>query len=262
MALSFLADARRRSNNLYRLSIERTRPDLDREEKFADRNRGKLGASLTRNRRSIEPGSDRAGLRFFLIEATKLPADQRIPPLDAALAGTGKATAAEQVEALLDQVYGSTKIGDAAAEKAMFEETTEQLLARHDSMIAFAAALRPFAAQLEDEVAARSYRSAAPRQAILDALRATRGGRLYPDANGTLRIGFGVVKGYSPRNAVWYEPQTDIRGVVEKDTGEEPFNSPPEAPRPRRRARFRLIRRSRPRHAPGGLHLHQRRHQR
>jgi hypothetical protein len=61
---------------------------------------------------------------------------------------------------------------------------------------------------------------------MLDALRVASGGRLYPDANSTLRVGFGQVQGYSPRDAVWYQPQTDVRGVLQKDTGEEPFNSP------------------------------------
>ncbi len=64
------------------------------------------------------------------------------------------------------------------------------------------------------------------RPATLEALRAARGGRLYPDANGTLRFGFGQVQGYKPRNGVWYEAQTDVRGVLEKETGEEPFASP------------------------------------
>ena len=64
------------------------------------------------------------------------------------------------------------------------------------------------------------------RPVMLEALRVARGGRLYPDANATLRVGFGVVKGYAPKNAIWYSAQTDIRGVVEKETGEEPFQSP------------------------------------
>jgi hypothetical protein len=51
-------------------------------------------------------------------------------------------------------------------------------------------------------------------------------GRLAPDANGTLRVAFGVVKGYAPKDGTWYEPQTTIRGVLEKDTGERPFDSP------------------------------------
>ena len=214
------------ANHLYRLSVEKTKNDLDRAEDYTERNRKKLQQTLTRNRRSIEPGSDRAGLRLFLLEATKLPANQRIAPVDAALAATGATTPEAQVDALLDRIYASTKIGDAATEEKMFTQTTAQLNARNDSMIAFAASLRPFAQQLTERDAAHEGAMSRIRPVLLEGLRAARGGRLSPDANSTLRVGFGQVKGYSPRNAVFYQPQTDIRGIVEKDTGEEPFNSP------------------------------------
>jgi hypothetical protein len=214
------------ANRLYRLSVEKTKNDLDRAEDYTERNRTRLQQTVARQRRSIEPGSDRAGLRLFLLEATKLPAGQRLTPVDTALAATGKATPEEQVDALLDRLYSSTKIGDAEAETAMLSETTAQLTARNDSMIAFAASLRPFAQQLDDQEAAVTGAMSRLRPQILDALRIARAGRLYPDANSTLRVGFGQVKGYVPRNAVWYSAQTDIRGVVQKETGEEPFNSP------------------------------------
>jgi hypothetical protein len=93
-------------------------------------------------------------------------------------------------------------------------------------MIQFAASLRPFAGEIAERDAAYDGAMARIRPAMLEALRVARGGRLYPDANSTLRVGFGQVKGYSPRNAVYYSPQTDIRGIVEKNTGKEPFNSP------------------------------------
>jgi len=38
----------------------------------------------------------------------------------------------------------------------------------------------------------------------------------YPDANGTLRISYGVVKGYEPRDAVMYFPTSTLKGVMEK----------------------------------------------
>jgi Peptidase S46 len=215
------------ANHLYRLSVEKAKNDLDRHEDYTERNRSKLMGTLTRNRRNIEPGSDRAGLRLFLLEATKLPADQRIPPLDAALAATGRATPEAQVDALLDRIYASTQIGSKDAEERMVNETTQQLLARKDSMIDFAASLRTFGEQLDEAKEARAGAMSRLRPAMLDALRVARGGRLYPDANGTLRVGFGQVKGYRPRNAVWYQPQTDVRGVLEKSTEEEPFLSPP-----------------------------------
>ena len=214
------------ANRIYLLSVERTKPDLDRDDEFMDRNRPRLMQTITRARRSLEPGSDRAGLRLFLLEATKLPADQRITPIDTALAATGKTTPEEQVDALLDRIYSATKIGDEAAEKEMTGQTTAQLVARKDSMIDFAASLRPFADELKTATLARTGAGSRLRPVRLEALRAVQGGRLYPDANSTLRVNFGVVKGYSPRNATWYAAQTDVRGVVEKDTGEEPFNSP------------------------------------
>ena len=40
--------------------------------------------------------------------------------------------------------------------------------------------------------------------------------RYYPDANSTLRITYGQVKGYSPKDAVYYMPVTYLDGVVEK----------------------------------------------
>ncbi|MDP9191970.1 MAG: S46 family peptidase [Acidobacteriota bacterium] len=212
------------ANNFYRLSVEKTKNDLDRSENYTDRNRKRLQQTITRNRRSIEPGSDRAGLRLFLLEATKLPADQRIAPIDAALTGPG--TPEAQVDALLDRIYASTKIGDKESEEKMFGETTAQLTARNDSMIAFAASLRPFSDQLEQDDATREGAMSRLRPVMLDALRVANAGRLYPDANSTLRVGFGQVKGYAPRDAVWYRPQTDVRGILEKDNGEVPFNSP------------------------------------
>ncbi|MBL7827299.1 MAG: S46 family peptidase [Saprospiraceae bacterium] len=40
--------------------------------------------------------------------------------------------------------------------------------------------------------------------------------RFFPDANSTLRVTYGKVRGFSPRDAVQYEFQTDLDGVMEK----------------------------------------------
>jgi hypothetical protein len=214
------------ATTLYRNTLERTKPDLDRADDYRERNRKKFVGSLARTRRTIDQASDRAGLRLFLLEAAKLPADQRIPPVDEALAATGKATQAEQVDALLDRIYASTKIGKADEEQKMIDESTAALLARKDSMIDFAVALRAFGAKRDEARTAREGALSRIRPVMLEALRESRGGRLYPDANGTLRFGFGTVRGYFPRDGVWYQAQTSVRGVVEKETGVEPFASP------------------------------------
>lgn len=39
----------------------------------------------------------------------------------------------------------------------------------------------------------------------------------YPDANFSLRVSYGVAKGYEPRDAVFYEHNTTLEGIMEKD---------------------------------------------
>jgi hypothetical protein len=40
--------------------------------------------------------------------------------------------------------------------------------------------------------------------------------RLYPDANSTMRVGYGQVQGYTPKDAVKYLHQTHLEGVMQK----------------------------------------------
>ncbi|MDK7375123.1 MULTISPECIES: S46 family peptidase [Weeksella] len=51
--------------------------------------------------------------------------------------------------------------------------------------------------------------------------------KLFPDANSTLRVTYGKVDGYQPRDAVYYEPVTYLDGVVEKHIpGDYEFDLP------------------------------------
>ena len=51
--------------------------------------------------------------------------------------------------------------------------------------------------------------------------------RFFPDANSTLRVTYGQVKGYQPRDAVEYKPSTYLSGVMEKyKPGDYEFDVP------------------------------------
>jgi len=50
---------------------------------------------------------------------------------------------------------------------------------------------------------------------------ATNSGKVfYPDANSTLRVTYGKVKGYKPADAIYYTPVSSLDGVIEKDNPE------------------------------------------
>lgn len=48
-------------------------------------------------------------------------------------------------------------------------------------------------------------------------LKKKAGSAIYPDANFTIRLTYGTVKSYSPADAVKYNYQTTLKGVMEKD---------------------------------------------
>ncbi|MEP7263572.1 MAG: S46 family peptidase [Bacteroidota bacterium] len=53
------------------------------------------------------------------------------------------------------------------------------------------------------------------------------GRKFYPDANLTLRLTFGTVAGYNPRDGVHYDFSTSIEGIIQKNsTGNEDYKIP------------------------------------
>jgi hypothetical protein len=69
--------------------------------------------------------------------------------------------------------------------------------------------------------------SKAKRWYIDGLLNMKKGHTFYPNANFTMRMTYGTVKGYYPRDAVYYEYQTTLKGVMEKkDTCESDYTVP------------------------------------
>jgi hypothetical protein len=93
-------------------------------------------------------------------------------------------------------------------------------------MVDLAAALVPLSLQNEQREKELSGAMSRLRPMYMEALRAMSGGRLYPDANSTLRVTFGKVKGYEPKDGVTYTPQTTVIGIAQKNTGSGEFDAP------------------------------------
>ncbi len=216
------------ASTVWRLASERRKSDIERATGYQERDWKRLKAGVSRAQRTIDPAADRAGLRWFLIEASRLPKGQRVAVVDEAFAATGENDPAIAVEKYLDRLYANTKIHESEARLAMFDESREKLAARNDALLVFAADLRRTMDEKQrrdDEIAGAMLRL---RPGYVSLLQKLRKGRVYPDANSTLRVSFGSVEGYSPRDSVQYAAQTTVRGILEKQTGQNPFDSPPE----------------------------------
>ncbi|HEY0143791.1 MAG TPA: S46 family peptidase [Thermoanaerobaculia bacterium] len=201
-----------------RLAHERPKSDAERLAGYQERDWKRLQQASDRAQRVIEPASDRALLRYFLLEATKLPKNQRIVAIDEAVGG-------KDVDAFLDQLYANTKIGVQSERTKMLSENRPQLAARNDAMIRFATALIPLFESNEARDLGHRGAMSRLRPMYFESLRGGSG-PLYPDANSTLRVTFGTIEGYSPKDATHYAPRTTLRGLLAKESGKEPFASP------------------------------------
>lgn len=223
---SMLSTARR----LYRLAQERQKPDIERERGYQKRDLEGIRQSLERLDRRFDPAVDRAVLEHFLLEYSEnVPRSDRVEALDRWFGlDTGddpKAT----VHRRLDQMYSDTRLADAETRLKLMDASVEQLDQSKDPFIQLAVALYPSDQTMLNEARERAGRLQLLRSRYMEALIEflhQKGQTVYPDANGTLRVTFGHIKGYSPRDAVLYEPFTSVRGVLQKDTGKEPFDTP------------------------------------
>ena len=208
-----------------RWCAEKGRPDLDRELGSQARDEGALRARLVNMQKNMDVPTERAALAYLFGRATQLPTGERITSVDAALAATGK-IGDDAIAALLDRLLGDSSLGDSKTRLAFFDLDHDALLAKGDPMIGFAAALRRDVEAEEDRTKTFDGEMVTLMPRLIAALSAWRNAPVYPDANSTLRLTYATVRGYSPRDGVYYKPFTTLAGVLEKQTGVAPFASP------------------------------------
>jgi hypothetical protein len=226
---------------LVRHAHEAAKSDLEREPAYMDRNRDRLAEGLRRDQTRLHRPTEEALLADQLQRFAALPAAARVPAVEALVAGLppsaggaggagGGGTPAfepKALAALAADLLARSRVADLDERLKMFGESETQLRARHDPLLDLAAGLD--AALRQSEEADHRFRGAGARlrPAWQRAVLAQAGRPIAPDANGTLRVTFAHLKGYSPRDGVWMEPQTRLAGLVAKQTGKAPFDAPP-----------------------------------
>ena len=212
------------ASQLYRLAIERAKPDAERESGYQQRDLPAIEGGLRQLERRYVASMDRQLQAYWLDQYLKLPAAQRVAAIDAWLGGNDAAAVKRALDRLAGTALGSTdeRLKWLSADRAAFEAST-------DPAIQYAVAVMPTLLKLEQERKTRAGENLAARPVYLQAVadyKNSQGEFVYPDANLSLRITFGNVTGYVPRDGVKYTPFTTLEGVVAKETGADPFDSP------------------------------------
>ncbi len=223
--ISFMNQMMSASGTIYRWTEEKAKKDMDREPGYMERNIPRIKQRLEMIDMGYDEGVDRQFLRYFMLTALDLPEAQRIKAFDEMLAGYS-GTDEEKVDVLIDDLYAGTKLDNAEERMRMFDLSRDELMKEGDTFIDFYAKVYPEFKEIEDRGEEFAGNISAVRPLLIEGMREWKGGAFYPDANGTMRLTYGTVKGYSPADAVNYNCITRLGGAIEKNTGEEPFDCP------------------------------------
>ncbi|PRH82705.1 dipeptidyl-peptidase 7 [Arenimonas caeni] len=210
---------------LHRLAIESARPDAERSPGYQQRDLPRSQGAVQQLERRYHPAMEKQLMAYWLREYLKLPAGQRVEAIDAWLGGNDEAA----ISRALDATYGGTGLEGSEARMALLGADQATIESSQDPLMKLAVALHPTMKAMEDRNDARSGEQNRYRPVFLAAVqdyKRSQGKAVYPDANLSLRITYGNVQGYAPKDGVFYTPFTTLDGLVAKATGVEPFDAP------------------------------------
>ena len=214
---------------LYRLSIERAKPDAEREQGYQQRDMPTFEGGMRQMERRYVPAMDRELQAYWLREYIKLPASQRVEAVDQWLgAAPGKLADEKAIQRALDKL-GKTALGSTDMRLGLMKADRAAFEASKDPAIQFAVAIMPTVLKLEEEGKARAGDALLARPVFLQAIsdyKKSKGQFVYPDANSSLRITFGNVTGYTKTDGSKQPSFTRLEEVAAKATGTEPFDAP------------------------------------
>jgi len=216
------------ASRLYRLALENQKPDIERESGYQERDLKRFKQSMKRIDRRFDANVDQAILMNLLTRYAQLPMDEHVSDLDAFFK-LDDGFSENRLDKQLNKMYAKTKLGTEAIRLEWMDKSVKEFEASDDPFIQYAVATYQARKQLEDESKDLSGNLNAVRPKYMEAIIAynkAKNNPIYADANSTLRITYGNVKGYSPKDGITATPFTTLEGIVAKHTGADPFDSP------------------------------------
>jgi hypothetical protein len=208
---------------IYESALELQKPDLERLSSYTERNLANTKRGLSQALRNYYEPTDKAFLKHMLMQAANLLEMQRIPAIDEILKGE---SAERAIDRFIQTAYAQSKLNDEKIVMDSFGKKPVEVEQLDDPFVQLARALYPTYLKLRETRQRRDGALSKLSALLVDVKQQFQKTSFIPDANSTLRLTFGRIKGYSPADATYYKPITTLTGVIEKSTGEDPYATP------------------------------------
>jgi hypothetical protein len=204
------------ARTLVRGAAERAKPNGERLPEYADA-RLPLTAQRLFEARPVPAELEQLYLEFWLSKVREyLTVDA--PEARVVLGRDSPETLAARL--------ATSKLGDPAVRRALWEGGMAAVAASDDPLIRFALAIDPTARQVREAYERRvGGPSGQAAERIAKARFAAYGTETYPDATFTPRISYGAVEGWTYLGRT-IEPFTQLAGAYDRQTGQPPYELP------------------------------------
>lgn len=219
LSVAMNSDLLKSARTLYRLAVESQKPDAKREGGFQARDISFIKARMTRLEQSYVGSVDQARYIAALERYNKLGATMHAKGVDALL---------PQIAAV-PALYSKSELADTAKRLAWIGKDPAAFAASQDPFIQLAVKLHDAVMALENrrkDIDGNMERVIPQYMSAVIAWKKSQGKPVYPDANSTLRVTYGTVAPYSPRDGLVKGPFSTVEGIVEKHTGGPSFTAP------------------------------------
>ena len=218
-AVATNSDLLKSAISLYRLSVERLKPDAERELGFQERDLAFIKSRTTRLEQTLVKDVDRERWRAALRRYAALPLTERPSGLDALLPS----------ESDLEKIYSASTFDQTAKRLEAMEQSKAALDRSEDPFMQLASKVHATRMSLENrrkEIDGRLDRVIPKYMTAIIAWKRSQGKPVYPDANSSLRVSFGRVAAFSPEDGLIKGPFTTVEGIVAKTSQKKPFETP------------------------------------
>lgn len=206
------------AKKLYRLAHERAKPDAERKQGYQERDMNRFTQGMKRVNRRYDAAVDKAVLAHFIAQYASFPKSERNQAFDQFF-GLSKGFDENKLQQQLDQMHSDTKLDEEAVRLAWMNKSVQEFKNSKDPYIQFAVAQYEQDSKLEKQDQDLVGKLAQARPAYMSAMIAFKKSKdepVYADANSSLRITYGNVKGYSPQDGLVAKPFTTLEGMLAK----------------------------------------------
>jgi len=207
---------------LYEYRNEIQKPEVERKKVYTEEGRQQLLSSINNTFAQFIPGLDKKVIKKMFSDAVNFK------EISFGLLNEFRQNenADVKLSEYFDKVYSESSLLNKENYISLFDKSFDELNNIDDPLLKLAEQIEPMKAAEDFKASEREGELNVLLAKFLEVKKIWLNKNFIPDANGTLRLTYGYVRGYSPADATYYSPVTTLNGVIEKGRRDGDYQLP------------------------------------